>query len=115
MKDDFKRAKRILGTNTSKQKVVAVNGCCYGKDKKPDKDDYLKLCGQKFWEFISGDETLYTDIIEPLGHKAKEKNEKFSEEYAKVINKFTREFAMEYCDERGSILWEKLVKFNSGK
>ena len=115
MKDDFKRAKRILGTNTSKQKVVAVNGCCYGKDNKSDKGDYLKLCGQKFWEFISGNESLYTDIIEPLGHKAKEKNEKFSEEYAKVINKFTREFATEYCDECGSILWEKLVKFNSGK
>jgi hypothetical protein len=115
MKDDFKRAKRILGTNTSKQKVVAVNGCCYGKDNKPDKGDYLKLCGQRFWEFISGNESLYTDIIEPLGHKAKEKNEKFSEEYAKVINKFTREFATEYCDECGSILWEKLVKFNSGK
>lgn len=115
MKDDFKRAKRILGTNTSKQKVVAVNGCCYGKDSKPDKGDYLKLCGQMFWEFISGDETLYTDIIEPLGHKAKEKNEKFSNEYSKVINKFTREFSTEYCDESGSILWEKLVKFNSGK
>ena len=68
-----------------------------------------------FWEFMSGNESLYTDIIEPLGHKAKEKNERFSEEYAKVINKFTREFATEYCDERGSILWEKLVKFNSGK
>lgn len=115
MKDDFKRAKRILGTNTSKQKVVAVNGCCYGKDSKPDKGDYLKLCGQRFWEYISGDEKLYTDIVEPLGHKAKEKNEKFSEEYAKVINKFTREFATEYCNENGSILWEKLVKFNSGK
>ena len=115
MKDDFKRAKRILGTNTSKQKVIAVNGCCYGKDKNSDKGDYLKLCGQMFWEFISGDETLYTEIIEPLGHKAKEKNEKFSEEYAKVINKFTREYATEYCDENGSILWGKLVKFNSGK
>lgn len=115
MKDDFKRAKRILGTNTSKQKVIAVNGCCYGKDKNSDKGDYLKLCGQMFWEFISGDETLYTEIIEPLGHKAKEKNEKFSVEYAKVINKFTREFATEYCDENGSILWGKLVKFNSGK
>jgi hypothetical protein len=93
--------------------VAVVNGCCYGKDRKPDKSDYLKLCGQLFWEFISGDENLYTDIIEPLGHKAKEKNEKFSEEYAKVINKFTREFSLEYCDENGAILWEKLVKFNS--
>jgi hypothetical protein len=115
MKDDFKRAKRILGTNRASIKVVAVNGCCYGKDNKPDKDDYLKLCGQRFWEFISGDENLYTEIIEPLGYKAKEKNEEFAEEYAKVINKFTREFAIEYCDNSGSILWEKLVKFNSEK
>lgn len=115
MKDDFKRAKRILGTNVSRKKVIAVNGCCYGKDDTPDKSDYLKLCGQRFWEFISGNENLYTEIIEPLGHKAKEKNERFSEEYAKVINRFTREFATEYCDTNGSILWEKLVKFNSGK
>ena len=115
MKDDFKRARHILGTNTSALKVVAVNGCCYGKDNKPDKSDYLKLCGQRFWEFISGDENLYIEIIEPLGYKAKEKNEEFTEEYAKVINRFTREFAIEYCDQSGSILWEKLVRFNSGK
>lgn len=31
MKDHFKKAKRILGTNVSKIKVAAVNGCCYGK------------------------------------------------------------------------------------
>ncbi|MGB4223515.1 MAG: PmeII family type II restriction endonuclease [Syntrophorhabdus sp.] len=111
MKDDFKRAKRILGTNISSIKVVAVNGCCYGKDNKPDKSDYLKLCGQRFWEFISGDENLYTEIIEPLGHKAKERNDEFSEEYAKVINRFTLEFATDYCDQNGSILWEKLVIF----
>lgn len=115
MKDDFKRAKRILGTNTSALKVVAVNGCCYGKDNKPDKSDYLKLCGQRFWEFISGDENLYTEIIEPLGYKAKERNEEFTEEYSKVINRFTLEFVTEYCDTTGSILWKKLVKFNSGK
>lgn len=95
--------------------MVAVNGCCYGKDDKPDKGEYLKLCGQRFWEFISGDENLYTDIIEPLGHNAKEKNEQFQQEYAKVINKFTLEFSQEYCDTDGSILWYKLVQFNSGK
>ncbi len=110
MKDDFKKAKRILGTKNLKSSVVAVNGCCYGKDDNPEKGDYLKLCGQRFWEFISGDENLYTAIIEPLGHKAKEKNEQFSEEYAKVINKFTLEFPQEYCDHSGKIMWEKLVK-----
>jgi len=115
MKDDFRRAKRIRGTNTKGIRTVAVNGCCYGKDDNPDKGDYLKFCGQRFWEFISGAENLYTDIIEPLGHKAKEKNEQFQVEYAKVINKFTLEFSKEYCSPDGSILWTKLVRFNSGK
>jgi len=115
MKDDFKKAKRIRGTNIRGLKVVAVNGCCYGRDKNPDKGDYLKYCGQQFWEFISGNERLYTDIIEPLGHKAREKNEHFQIEYAKVINKFTLEFSREYCAPDGSILWSKLVQFNSGE
>lgn len=113
LKDDFRKTKKILGTNRRNEKVVAVNGCCYGKDKRPDKGDYFKYCGQRFWDFISGNENLYIEIIEPLGHRAKEKNERFLEEYAKVINKFTLAFSMEYCAENGSILWEKLVKFNS--
>ena len=113
LRDNFKKAKRILGTNRSLTNVVAINGCCYGKDQKPDKGDYLKLCGQKFWEFISGDVNLYTDIIEPLGHRAKEKNERFMQEYAKVVNKFTAEFIGKYCDTEGNMLWEEIVKFNS--
>lgn len=116
MKDNFKKAKRILGTNaTTSGKVIAVNGCCYGKDNSPDKGDYLKLCGQGFWYFVSGNKTLYTELIEPLGHKAKEKNEQFLEEYAKIINKFSLEFIGMFCDTSGAILWEKVVQFNSGQ
>jgi hypothetical protein len=115
MKDNFRKAKRILGTNISRVKVVAVNGCCYGRDDTPDKGEYLKLCGQRFWELVSGDENLYTEIIEPLGHRAKDHNERFYKEYAKVINRFTMEFANEYCETDGAINWAKLVKFNSGK
>lgn len=115
MKDNFKKAKRILRTNTARAKIVAVNGCCYGIGDSPDKGDYLKLCGQRFWSFISGNENLYTEIIEPLGHRAKERNERFLEEYAKVINKFTLEFVKEYCNSDGKILWTKIVKFNSAK
>lgn len=115
MKDNFKRAKRILGTNTATTNVVAVNGCCYGKETICDKGDYLKFCGQAFWEFVSGEESLYIDIIDPLGKRARKKNEKFKEEYAKVINRFTVEFAANYCDSTGLIMWEKLVEFNSSK
>lgn len=110
---DFRTAKKILRTSNSQLHIVAVNGCCYGKDNKPDKGDYFKYCGQKFWEFISGDEDLFTEIIEPLGYKAKEKNEEFLNSYSKIINKFTREFSNSFCKNNGEIDWEKLVRFNS--
>ena len=112
MVDNFKKAKRILGTNTSKVNIIAVNGCCYGRDNQPDKGDYLKYCGQKFWEFISGNSDLYIQIIEPLGYKAKEKNQQFAESYAQLINKFTLEFSKDFCVD-GKINWESLVKLNS--
>jgi len=112
MVDNFKKAKKILRTSNSKMHIIAVNGCCYGKDNKPDKGEYQKLCGQKFWMFISGNELLYTDIIEPLGHKAKEKNEKFLVRYSQILNKFTLEFGNKFCTD-GKINWEKFVQFNS--
>lgn len=113
MRLDFKTAQRTLRTSNSKLTVICVNGCCYGRDGKPDKGDYYKYCGQKFWEFISGDENLYTDIIEPLGNKAKERNDDFIDSYSKRINMFTLEFGKMFCDDSGVINWEKLVKFNS--
>lgn len=110
---DFKTAKKTLRTSNSQLNVTAVNGCCYGRDNNPDKGDYFKYCGQRFWEFVSGDTDLYTKIIEPLGHQAKERNDDFMQSYAQMINKFTKEFADTFCKEDGSIDWDKLVRFNS--
>jgi hypothetical protein len=110
---DFKTAKKTLRTSNSQLNIVAVNGCCYGRDNNPDKGDYFKYCGQRFWEFVSGDADLYTKIIEPLGHQAKERNDDFIQSYAQMINKFTREFADTFCKDDGSIDWDKLVRFNS--
>lgn len=114
MKTDFITAKKTLRTSGSGLIIQAVNGCCYGKDNNPDKGDYFKYCGQEFWHFISGMENLYTDIIEPLGYQAREKNDIFLESYAKMINKFTKEFSNDFCEDTGQILWQKLVEFNSG-
>jgi len=115
MRQNFLQAKRILGTNTSAKNIVAVNGCCYGQENIEDRGDYLKKCGQSFWSFISGDDEFYTTIIEPLGHKAKERNEAFQVEYGKVINRFTAEFIKVFCQADGTILWNKLVEFNSAR
>jgi hypothetical protein len=115
MINDFKTATKALRTSNSKLNVISVNGCCYGIDNSPEKGDYLKYCGQRFWEFISGSPDLYTDIIEPLGHKAKDRNDDFNKSYSQMINKFTKEFSNDFCMESGEIDWKKLVKFNSKK
>ena len=114
MIDNFKKAQRILRTSNSKENIQAINGCCYGRENQPDKNDYWKLCGQDFWEFISGNKRLYIDIIEPLGYKAKERNQEFSEEYGRILNLFTNDFFQNFCTD-GKIDWEKLIEFNSGK
>lgn len=113
MVTDFNTAKKTLRTSNSQLTIVAVNGCCYGKDNTPDKGSYFKYCGQSFWEFISGDSELFIEIIEPLGHKAKEKNDDFVKSYSQMINIFTREFSNKFCKENGDIDWNKLVRFNS--
>ncbi|SMN02391.1 conserved hypothetical cytosolic protein [uncultured Candidatus Thioglobus sp.] len=115
MKTDFITAKKTLRTSNSQLNISAVNGCCYGKDNKPDKGDYFKYCGQQFWQFISNDSELFTRIIEPLGYKAKEKNDYFVELYSQTINKFTKEFANTLCKDNGEIDWDKLVRLNSAQ
>lgn len=110
MREYFRKARKVVG---NRQHLVAVNGCCYGRDRTPEKDDYQKLCGQSFWELISGNDKMYQDIVEPLGHKAKERNEAFGKEYAKVANLFTAEFIRDYCTVDGAIDWQKIVAFNS--
>jgi len=114
MADNFKQARRILRTGNTRENIQAVNGCCYGREHKPDKGDYLKLCGQEFWEFISGNNDLFVEIVEPLGYRAKERNEEFLAEYARILNLFTQEFMDNYCVE-GKIDWDKFVRFNSEK
>jgi len=114
MKADFITAKKTLRTSNSHLQITAINGCCYGRDRKPDKGDYYKYCGQSFWQLISGNENLYIDIIEPLGFEAKKKNDDYYSLLATVINRFTIQFSEEFCKKTGEIDWAKLVKFNSG-
>lgn len=114
-KEQFVAAVRAY--NTSRSSVVAtmcIEGCCYGNDNKSYNDStHEKYCGEKFWTLISGDSTLFVDIIEPLGHDAKEKNDAYNKIYAQTINKFTGEFISNYCNSEGSIDWEKIIKLNA--
>lgn len=110
---DFKKAKKTLRTSGHRVKIEAINGCCYGKEHK-ETGEYLKICGQEFWELITKDSSFYMKIIEPIGHKTKEKNEEFLKSYAQIVNQFTKEFLQRFC-AKGIIDWPAIVKFNSAK
>ena len=117
--DNFNTARRVLRTSGHNVNIKAVNGCCYGKttkrNKYKEKGDYFKLCGQAFWELISGDSEIYKSIIEPLGFEAKKKNEIFLQSYSNKINIFTKEFTNDFCKDTGEIDWNLLIEFNSKK
>lgn len=113
MRQDFKKATAVIRQGNARTNVVAVNGCCYGRNARPDKGDYLKLCGQDFWELISGDKNFYIRIIKPLGHDAKRHNDAFAEHYGAVVNRFSKEFSDCFCGAAGHIDWPKLVAFSS--
>ena len=105
---------RVRQSKTGKN-IQPVLGICYGKTKTSyHQSGYLKVVGQNFWYLISNNPNLYTDIIEPLGYRAKEHNEAFQLQKDQMVNRFTRQFLLGFCDEHGAIDWAKLVAFNSG-
>ncbi len=96
-------------------KVQPVLGICYGKTRTSyTRDGYLKVVGQNFWYLISENKQLYTEIIDPIGYRAREHNDAFLSARAKVENRFTQAFIERFCRADGAIDWEALVRFNSG-
>ena len=115
MRDNFANAARVIRQGNRTANIVAVNGCCYGRDTSPDKGGYFKYCGQEFWELISEDTGFYQRIIEPVGHNAKRRNQDFANQYGAVVNRLSRTFADEFCTSEGLIDWDRLVAYNSAK
>lgn len=122
MKGSFKKARKILKGEGNTTKIIAVNGCIYGKDNRPHKVDvrdreksYYKFCGQEFWELISGDSKFYQQIVVPIDKEAKKRDENFRNTYSAKINELTKDFSENYLTDDGHINWEKLIDFVSKK
>ena len=116
MVDNFNTARRTLRTSGGHRGPIEfVNGCCYGVDDNPDKrQGYSKLCGQRFWWFISGSESLYEDLIIPLGHRAAEWNAEFAAIYEATRERLIEEMLpASLILPDGSIDWQRLVQLTS--
>ena len=115
LETDLKKAAIRVKQSQHGANVQPVLGICYGKTRTNYwRNVALKVVGQNFWYLISQNENLYVDIVAPIGYRAKEHNETFEQEKAKVVNRFTREFVERFCNIEGAIDWSRLVEFNSG-
>lgn len=114
---NFITAKKTIATSggASGLEIICIEGCCYGVDNTPNKGTHLKLCGQRFWEFVSGGNSeLFRELIEPIGHQAQLQREELTTLCEEKLNTITAEFVARFCDG-GAINWDRLVRFNSGK
>ena len=122
LKNNFRKARAVLQKDGANNKIIAVNGCIYGKEHNPYKIDrgdrsksYYKLCGQEFWEFISGDANFYQKIIIPIDKEAKKRDEVFKDAYNAKVNELTKDFSKNYLNKESHIDWEKIINFVSKK
>lgn len=114
LRSNFIKAVKVIRQSKHGGQVQPTLGICYGKFRTVNNGEYLHIGGQSFWDLISGDPSLYIDLIEPVGYKAEQHDAAFKKEKDSAYNRMIREFTVSYCDKRGSIEWPKLVKFVSG-
>lgn len=114
MRDNFRAAKQRIRQGAARQEVVSVNGCCYGKTpKKPDKGDYYLLCGQDFWELISGDAEIYRTVFDLIGQTADAINGSFEEQYEQTVARLTEDLQQAFTDEQSALDWNRILAYNS--
>lgn len=113
--NDILIAQRLLKNSYPDVITQPAIGCYFGNEQNPDQGKYYKFCGQKFWEFISGEQYLYKHIFKVFRHNTKEEFTEYIVSYSKLINNFTKEFVNDFCNKDGSIDWDRLVEFNSAK
>ncbi len=110
LRQNFAEAKAIV--EQVSPLVQCTLGICYGKKRPTTNGSYQTLTGSSFWKFISGNERLYIDIVEPIGYHAREHNAQYQLQYDQHINILTAQVLNEFC-VNGEIHWESLLKLSS--
>lgn len=98
-----------------------VVGYCYGnKSQKELKKGspppaFREVAGQAFWEEITGEPEFYLKIMRLMKDKPQQHLAQYKTAWDAAVNRFTKEFIDDFCFNDGTIDWEKLTSFNSGK
>lgn len=111
--DSFKESiKRLKGIA-----VIPLVGYSYGRkeSRESSKNNFEEKAGQCFWEDITGDSNFYIDLINLIGTVADVHKIEFESEWNKCINRLSHNFLSIFGNNDGSINWDNIVQFNSGK
>jgi len=94
-----------------------VVGYCYGRKAQSTRStvNFRELAGQAFWALITGEEDFYLRIVRLMGEKPITHRQEFQISFDNAKNRFVKEFLIDFSNVEGSINWDKLVEFNSGK
>jgi hypothetical protein len=93
-----------------------IIGYGYGRKRQRDANlKVLKLAGQAFWAYITGEEEFYQRISSALGDKPMQLAMEFEKAYVQARNRLEKTFMDEYVDTGGSIDWASLIAFNSAR
>jgi hypothetical protein len=114
--DDEFRALRSRLLKLKKQ-FDPILGHAYGKSRGiTPKVIYRDVAGQEFWEELTGDPDFYLKLILYMQTEAIVKHrEEDRVAWEQAVNRYVGEFISLFCNSDGSINWEALVRFNSGK
>lgn len=74
---------------------------------------YRERSGQAFWREITSDPDFYLKLVRLMKDIPSKHKKRQAEEWGAAVNRFTVEFAKDFCSENGRIDWEKLVEFVS--
>lgn len=114
LRDNFQRAVRVQRQAAGNKAIRPVLGICYGTTRTTDNGLYLKITGQNFWHFVSGNPDLYFDMIDMVGYRTSEHNAEFHRQREALIQEMSASFAKDFCYTDGTINWQALLRFNSG-
>ena len=114
MDDEFRQLRNRM--QKIHKKYDPLLGHCYGRvNTEPSKFLYRRRSGQLFWEELTGDPDFYLKLMRIMGEIPKEHAITYKTEYSNAINRFTKDFLLEFSNDNGGIDWDKLLIYNSGK
>lgn len=94
-----------------------VVGYSYGRKTRRSKNDYAfrEVAGQVFWEELTGDADCYVKILQAMQDYPDCHRHEFNNAWDRAVNRFSLEFMRNFMSGDGSINWQALLEYNSGR